>query len=391
MVKPRTAREYEAEISALRLELESLKTSQTVVVSGASSSTGSQDGTLSGAEEMILQVALDNTIDYVNAQMATLLDLPDRRAALGTPLRQWDRGPLGEGTLTMVVEVARLTPQAHVVERSFPGLPPARLPGSDNPRPAVDPILRFRAQATEGRVQLVAQDVTRVRWLEQTFSRYVSPAIIEQMLSLPASRFMSMERREVTVLFGDLRGFTNLCQHLAPEQVQEMINSFLGEMVQAIEGLDGTVDKFVGDEVMAIFGAPVPQPDHALRAMVCAAEMQRLNRGWMQRREAAGLPARPVGIGLASGPAVVGNVGSPHRLDYTVLGHTVNLASRLCNAAEGNETLTNEATHQAAQAALPARAFKQPVPRMHFEPKGEMTFKHVDEPVKVIAVSVKPG
>jgi len=391
VVKPKTAREYEAEISALRLELESLKTCQTVVVAGAASATGSQDGTLSGAEEMILQVALDNTIDYVNAQMARLLGMQDRKEALGTPLRQWDRGPLGDGALTMIVELARLSPDAQVVERSFPGLPGERLPGSDSPRPVADPILRFRAQSTEGRVQLVAQDVTRLRWLEQTFSRYVSPAIIEQMLSLPTSRFMSMERREVTVLFGDLRGFTGLCQHLAPEQVQEMINSFLTEMVRAIEGLDGTVDKFVGDEVMAIFGAPVPQADHALRALVCAAEMLRLNRAWVQRREAAGLPARPVGVGLASGPAVVGNVGSPHRLDYTVLGHTVNLASRLCNAAEGHEILTTEATHQAALAALPRRGFRQPVPHMHFEPMGERTFKHVDAPVKVLAVRVSEG
>ena len=206
---------------------------------------------------------------------------------------------------------------------------------------------------------------------------------------MPAVELLRMDRRELTVLFGDLRGFTALCQELPPEEVQEVVNSFLAGMVACIDELGGTIDKFVGDEVMAIFGAPVPQPDHALRALVCAVGMQQRHRAWMAERRSMERPAPPLGIGLATGSVVVGNVGTDSRMDFTVLGHTVNLAARLCGAAEGGEILTVPDTHARALGSLDSYSGAVPVPRLSFRSKGRRTFKNVAGEVEVVALS--PG
>ena len=351
------------------------------------SSTGSL--TVLGVEEMVLQVMPDDTIGYVNAPMAKLLGMPDRRKPLGSALDHWDHGPIGEGVLAGLCQVARTSHESHVLERSCTDVPHERLPDIALPESVEARLLRFTAAGQKGRVQIVAQDVTRLRWLECTFSRYVSPKVIERMQNLSASEFLGMERKELTVLFGDLRGFTAMCQQLPPEEVQETVNSFLGNMVDAIERLDGTIDKFVGDEVMAIFGAPVDQPDHAIRALVCAVEMQKAHAKWEKDRQDQGKPHRPLGIGLATGKIVVGNVGTETRMDYTVLGHTVNLAARLCGGAEGGEIFTVPHTHQSALKNLKAYQGDIAIPRFHFEPKGKQSFKNVAEPVEVIAVEVE--
>jgi len=393
MTEP-TREELLAQVEKLRAELTQARrvATSTFALSGTmaiDAPSGSASLTVTGAEEMILQVGADGLVGYVNRPMARLLGMPDRRAAIGTPVEQWDHGPIGGGVLSGLVQVALGSTQSHVLERTCADLPANLIPDAGSSRPTTDPVLRFLATGVKGRVEIIAQDVTQIRWLEQTFSRYVSPAVIDRMQDMDGTDLLRMERRRLTVLFGDLRGFTALCQELTPEQIQEVVNSFLANMVVCVEALDGTVDKFVGDEVMAVFGAPVHQEDHALRALVCACEMQRRHREWMDERVAAGTPARSLGIGLATGPVVVGNVGTETRMDYTVLGHTVNLAARLCGSAEGGEVLTVPETHRAALAALETYTGGVPVPRLSFRSKGKMTFKNVTEPVNVVAAVAK--
>ncbi len=346
-----------------------------------------QTGTVMGIEELILQVGPDGSIGYINAPMARLLGIHDRRAALGDPLRRWDAGPLGGGVLQSVVEAARAATEPLIVERICPGLDEKLLPGGDGRRPACDPILRFAANSVKGRVELIAQDVTRLRWLESTFARYVAPEVIEQMLARPEEDIMQMERREVTVLFVDLRGFTRITQQLEPAVLQDMINTFLSAMVQCIDRYDGTVDKFVGDEVMALFGAPVSSSDHALRGLLSALDMQRRHAEIMRAWSAAGRPAAGIGVGVNTGEAFVGNVGTASRMDFTALGHTVNLAARLCGLAGSGEILTVGSSYHAAAAALKSTAL-EPLPRFKFSPRGKQTFKNVDQPVTVLALSV---
>ncbi len=389
----RTPDEYEAEIQKLKLELEHARaliapSANTLAAAPAvPNPAGGTTGTLAGLEEMVLLVAPDDTIGYLNGPMGKLLGIDEPKRFVGQPLSEIDGGPLGDKVFAALVQVARRAEQPYVLEALYPLIPTERLPATGG-RPATAPILRFVAAHGRGRVQISVQDVTKLRWLERTFSRYVSPAVIEQMSGM-GDDLMQGERRECTILFCDLRGFTDMSQSMPPEGVQEVVNSFLSNMVAVIDALDGTVDKFVGDEIMAIFGAPVRQPDHALRALVCAVEMQRRHGEWMQARTAAGLQARPMGVGLTTGEVFIGNIGTPSRMDYTALGHTVNLAARLCSTAEGGETLTIPKTHAAAIGAIGGYSAAIPVPRLSFKPRGKMPFKNVTEPVDVIAVTVK--
>ena len=386
----RTAEELEAEIARLQKENERLRAQSSLTLMGTIAvAPRNKSFTIAGLEELILQVGTDDTVGYVNTPMARLLEIPDRKAALGTALDDWDHGPLGERALGSLVQLARGSAEAKTLERPCPDLSPELLPGASEGRPAGDPILSFVASSAEGRVQIIAQDVTKLRWLEATFSRFVSPKVIQRMEHMPVDDFLSMERRELSVLFCDLRGFTALCQQATPEQVQETVNSFLCNMVRCIEQLDGTVQGFAGDEVMALFGAPVPQPDHALRALICAVQMQQAHGAWIEQRTANKLPTRLAGIGLASGSVVVGNIGTPSLMTYTAQGHTTNLAARLCGAAAGGEVLTVPATHSKALEAVKTYQGELPVPRFRFEPKGQMAFKNVDKPVQVLAVSTK--
>jgi len=384
----RTPAEYEQEIAQLKAELErhraSPPLSRTLAVGSSQT-----NYTVQGAEEMILLVAPDDTVAYVNRPMAQLLGMSDPKAAVGTALSQWDRSTIGDEVLSSLVRVARSKPETHALERTCPGLPVALLPPTEGARPATDPVLRLCASCVKGRVQIAAWDVTRLRWLEATFSRYLSPAVIERLAGGGAASLLTMERKDITVLFCDLRGFTALSQTLPPEQVQELVNSFLGNMVGVIESLEGTIDKFVGDEVMALFGAPIAQDDHAVRGLVCGVEMQRRHREWTAARAAAGKPGLALGVGLMSGPVVVGNIGTASRVEYTALGHTVNMAARLCGSAEGGEVLTLPQTHATAMAAFRSYQGQVPLPHLSFRPKGRLSFKNVADPVDVVAVSVK--
>ena len=394
---PPTVPELEAEVARLTAELAELRTASSFAL-GSTLTIGGSGRTSSipqGVEEMIVQVDAGNRIAFANPPFATLVGVADRKTMLGQPLKKFDdpslgEGLLGQGLLGALVSVARSSPGAQVVERVCPNLSVDRLPNPKAQRPSTDPVLRFTAHNVKGHAQVVVQDVTKVRWLEQTFSRYVSTKVIEQMSSMPSREFLTMERREVTVLFADLRGFTKVSQDAQLEAVADMINSFLERMVECVERLDGTVDKFGGDEVMALFGTPMDQPDHCLRALVCAVEMQKTHARWLRDRkpDKKKLTA-PLGIGIASGIAIVGNLGTPSRMEYTALGHTVNLAGRLCGSAGGGEILTTPATHAAALAAGPKYTGHVEVPHLSFRHKGKLIFKNVDAPVEAISVIIK--
>jgi len=224
------------------------------------------------------------------------------------------------------------------------------------------------------------------RFLEYTFSRFVSPQVVETMKLRPISEFLKMERCELTVLFADLRGFTTLANKLSPEEVQETLNSFLEVMVTRVEEAGGMIDKFLGDGFMSIFGAPFRQADHARRALNAAASLQKAHLNWLTQRSAAGHPCRPLGIGVATGETVVGAYGTHNRMEYTALGHVVNLASRLCGAAEAGEILTTPFTRAAALNNTPAGGSHR---ALAFLSKGKMHFKNIQETVEVIAISAE--
>jgi adenylate cyclase len=161
--------------------------------------------------------------------------------------------------------------------------------------------------------------------IRDVMDKVVSPQVAHQLLQRGVA--LGGEEREVSVLFADIRGFTSISETLSPPELLQLLNAYLGRMSRVIEAEQGVIDKYIGDEVMAIFGAPLFFEDHAARAVAAGVGMLReLKR--FNAEEGYASPLR-IGIGIATGPVIAGNAGSPERLNYTVLGDTVNVASRL--------------------------------------------------------------
>jgi adenylate cyclase len=169
------------------------------------------------------------------------------------------------------------------------------------------------------------------RQVRGRLERYHSPAVIESIVQREGAVDAGggVKAAEVTVLFADLAGFTALSEKLGPEEVSSILEGYFTHAVEAIFEEGGTLDKFIGDCVMAFFGAPVAQADHAQRAVRAALKILREQDKWNADRAAAGEPTLEMRIAINSGPVVVGDVGSNRRVDYTVLGNTVNVAARL--------------------------------------------------------------
>jgi len=175
--------------------------------------------------------------------------------------------------------------------------------------------------------------------IRDIMDKEVSPEIAYELLQRGLT--LGGEEREATVLFADIRGFTALSEQLPPSELIQLLNAYLSRMSRVIEEGNGVIDKYIGDEVMAIFGAPLPASDHALRAVMLK-ELRHFNA------EKGGNAPLRIGIGVATGPVIAGNVGSPQRLNYTVLGDTVNLASRLQGLTKeyGVPLIVNESTYR---------------------------------------------
>jgi len=183
-------------------------------------------------------------------------------------------------------------------------------------------------------------------FIRQTFGRYLTNEVVASLLDSPTGLALGGEKRQVTLLMSDLRGFTTLSEYLHPEEVVTILNRHLGTMVDVILRYHGTIDEFIGDAILVIFGAPIQRADDAQRAVACAVEMQlamaRVNAD--NRRD--GLPEVEMGIGIHTGEVVVGNIGSDKRAKYGVVGRHVNLTARIESCTVGSQILISEATHR---------------------------------------------
>jgi adenylate cyclase len=180
--------------------------------------------------------------------------------------------------------------------------------------------------------------------LRTAFGQCVGPQVMERLLTVEDRDVLGSERRAVTTLFSDIRGFTPMSETIAPELLQAVLNDHLSALSDLVLAYEGTLDKYIGDCVMCFFNAPEDQPDHALRAVRLALDMQKAHHAVMARwSDHVALP--PIGIGISTGETMMGNFGSVRRLEYTAIGRDVNLAARLCAAAEGDQTLISASTY----------------------------------------------
>ncbi len=180
------------------------------------------------------------------------------------------------------------------------------------------------------------------------FQYYLTASVVNEILKDPSKLKLGGDKKNLSVMFSDIRGFTSISEKLTPEELVHLLNEYLTAMTDVVFKYDGLLDKYIGDAIMAVFGAPLDQPDHAIRACRTAIEMMTELRRLREKWAAEGRPDVNIGVGINTGDMVVGNMGSQMRFDYTVMGDSVNLASRLegTNKEYGTNIIISEFTHE---------------------------------------------
>ncbi len=191
---------------------------------------------------------------------------------------------------------------------------------------------------------LVVNLELRNGFIREVFGRYITDDVVNTLLASPAGLQLGGEKRNITILISDVRGFSSLCERLTPEQVVTILNIYLGAMAEVIERFRGSINEFIGDAILAVFGAPIAGKGHAERAVGCALAMQLAMDGVNTTLRAQGLPALEMGIGVHTGEVVVGNIGSHKRAKYGVVGSHVNLTSRIETYTVGGQVLISQST-----------------------------------------------
>ena len=233
--------------------------------------------------------------------------------------------------------------------------------------------------------RLAAGLARRNELIKTTFGRYLSDEVVDQILEAPGGARLGGDKRTVTIMMSDLRGFSALSERLPPEQVVRIINNYLAAMTEVIRKHKGTIDEFIGDAILAIFGAPVSREDDATRAVACAIEMQLAMHAVNEYNRSNGLPDIEMGIALHTGDAIVGNIGSEHRAKYGVVGTTVNLTSRIETYTIGGQILISDETFRAAGSAVivgghmavKAKGLKEPMVAHDLRGVGEPFHLHL--------------
>ena len=222
---------------------------------------------------------------------------------------------------------------------------------------AISPILAVSAGYVSSTVYHFVVERKQRMLIKTMFSTYVNPSVVEELITDPGKLKLGGERRELTVLFSDIEGFTGIAEHMESQGLVSLLNEYLSAMTEIVFRNNGTLDKFEGDAIVAFWGAPIPQDDHATRACLCALQMQEalvdIRRTWQGQNK----PCINIRIGINTGEMVVGNMGGAGKFDYTVIGDSVNLASRLEGANKQYKTgiLASERTYESVKEKIIGR------------------------------------
>jgi adenylate cyclase len=238
--------------------------------------------------------------------------------------------------------------------------------------PVVPPLLALAGSS----VTIISYVALSAADMRRTFGRYLTDEVVASLLESPSGLKFGGERRKVTIMLSDLRGFSAISERLPPEQVVTILNLYLGVMSDIITQYHGTINEFIGDGIFVMFGAPVYRKDDSQRAIACAVAMQAAMDGVNEQNQKLGLPTIEMGIGINTGEVVVGNIGSQKRAKYTVVGNHVNLAARIESYTVGRQILISEGTFKDADASIVHTSGQ-----MQAEPKG------IKEPITLYDVN----
>ena len=240
----------------------------------------------------------------------------------------------------------------------------SRVAGGDLSQPALPVRSRDEVGLLTSAFNGMVEGLRQRDFIRNAFGRYVSPEVAKTLLESPDGLRLGGEKRRITVLMSDLRGYTRFAEHGDPAGVMAVLNDYLGRMADIVIAHGGTINEFIGDAIFAVFGAPVEHPDHAERAAATALAMQRAMETLNAENVASGRPRFEMGIGLHTGEAVVGNIGSEQRTKYAVVGAAVNLAARVEGCTVGGQVLITTETREQLG------ALAETAPPIHVELKG---------------------
>lgn len=296
--------------------------------------------------QLELRAATDRDLQRMVDQYQLVQEAAGEAVQLGAPtVRRHDAGPIRSLICLPLILKERIIGVLGVINRVG--------------RPEFTRVDRQLLVAIASQIDTAIFEGLQIQRLREAFGRRVGSKVMDRMLAMPEHDWLKGERVVVTALFSDIREFTATAERIDPELLVQMLSEHLSAMVEVVRRHDGTLDKFIGDGVMSLYNVPLPQPDHALRAVRTACEMMLAHREVMQRWPQ--MP--PIGIGLDTGEVIVGNFGSTQRLEYTAIGHHINLAARLCGAAEGKQILISTATY----ALIRDRVQAEPVPALRLK------------------------
>lgn len=225
------------------------------------------------------------------------------------------------------------------------------------------------------------------KFIRGAFSKYLAPTVVDQMLKDPAKLQLGGETRRLTIMMSDLRGFTAMAERMKPAEVLEVLNRYLGTMADIIVEYNGTIDEFIGDAILVIFGAPIEGPDDARRAVACSIAMQRAMKGINEHNAKLGLPKLEMGIAINTGEVIVGNIGSQKHVKYGVVGSHVNLTARIESNTVGGQVLISGSTLDLAgpdvttgeKQMIVAKGFPEPIPAHELKAIGAPYNLKLDE------------
>lgn len=342
-------------------------------------------GSIAGLEVGFMIVDRDMNVVKVNTKMALFLGGKREQYENAPHLSEVDRVDWAPEIFSTLLADAKLAGEdvPSEIEKAQPGLESGQ-----------DRHFLFRAVWTGGVGTVTVEDITRLKQTREFFERLVAPNIVSRLLDSEEDPFI-VDKRRMTVLFGDLRSFTKFCDNVPPDNVRIVFDEFFQTCIDAIDRFEATLDKFVGDQVMALFNAPIHYPGHAYQAVRVAVEIQRqmqvMRASWFDR----GLVPQELlvenpdllklGVGINTGEMLVGLFGANRSNQYTVLGHHVNLAARMCSKAAGDEILAGMGTLDDVKMLYEENptAFDLPV---KFRSKGSITVKGVTEAIPVASV-----